>query len=666
MNTAFNAKVGQCTGCGAPLEFKIGTSRVIVCQHCQFAVARGDRGLENLGKMADLATTGARLTLQLEGKWEGTAFRLVGRLQYQWKQGVWDEWYVSFNDGRWGWIAETQGRYYISFRVQPRPVPPLSALRPGKSLALGGIGAFVVTDLKQARYLAASGELPEIFKVGDSVGTADLTGRGNRFATLDYGESGREDPELFLGKEVTLEELHLLPQNLAAPPSQQKIKTEKLICPTCNGPLELKAPDHTLRVTCPHCNSLLDTQQGVLKHLAHLEPVRLPFVMGSKPKFFGKEYLLIGWMERACTVEGEQYTWEEFLLYNEKDSSFRFLVCSEQHWSFVQPVAAGEIEEAFQLVTYRNKLYKKFSANFATVTRVYGEFYWEVYQGEQVQAVDYISPPEGLSKESNQEEVSWSHAIYLTPQEVQAAFAGTGRRDLPSPMGVGAMQPNPHRSSLSSAQKWAVVFTAIAFILFLFFSIRGGTVVFQQTIVPEDINDQNRVVLAGKNVGNASPSRVDELHFPTPQQPWAGRVYFSKPFRIPQARRNLRIQLTSNVSNSWAFLGGAVINQATQEYREFFLESSYYSGISDGESWSEGDRNATTYLSSMDDGEYVMRMELGWNPKYPPPKFSVELKSGVSRFLHFFLVLLPILGFPFVLMLRMYAFEKARWNESNA
>jgi hypothetical protein len=591
--------------------------------------------LENLGKMADLATTGARLTLQLQGKWEGTTFRLVGRLQYQWKQGVWDEWYASFDDGRWGWIAETQGRYYISFRVQPRPVPPLSALRPGKSLALSGIGTFVVTDLKQASYLAASGELPEVFKVGDSVGTADLTSRGSRFATLDYGESGREDPQLFLGKEVTLEELNLRPQDLVAPPSQRKIKTEKLICPTCKGPLELKTPDHTLRVTCPHCNSLLDTQQGVLKHLAHLEPVRLPFVMGSKPKFFGKEYLLIGWMERACTVEGEQYTWEEFLLYNEKDSSFRFLVCSERHWSFVRPVAAGEIEEAFQLVTYQNKLYKKYSANAATVTRVYGEFYWEVYQGEQVQVVDYISPPEGLSKESNQEEVNWSHAVYLTPQEVQAAFAGAGRGDLPSPVVVGSMQPNPHRFSLPNVQKWAVVFTAIAFVLFLFFSIRGGTVVFQQTIVPEGISDKSQVV-------------------------------FSKPFRIPQGRRNLRIQLTSNVSNSWAFLGGAVINQATQQYREFFLESSYYSGISDGESWSEGDRNATTYLSSMDDGEYVMRMELGWDPKYPPPKFSVELKSGVSRFLHFFLVLLPILGFPFVLMLRMYAFEKARWNESNA
>ena len=37
-------------------------------------------------------------------------FTLVGRLQLDYGQGPWNEWYAAFDDGDWGWVAEAQGK----------------------------------------------------------------------------------------------------------------------------------------------------------------------------------------------------------------------------------------------------------------------------------------------------------------------------------------------------------------------------------------------------------------------------------------------------------------------------------------------------------------------------------------------------------------------------
>ena len=47
----------NCPSCGAPVEFKLGASIVVICEFCNSAVARTDRDVRNLGKVADLVDT---------------------------------------------------------------------------------------------------------------------------------------------------------------------------------------------------------------------------------------------------------------------------------------------------------------------------------------------------------------------------------------------------------------------------------------------------------------------------------------------------------------------------------------------------------------------------------------------------------------------------------
>ena len=121
----------NCPSCGGPVTFAIGSSAVVVCQYCRSVVARTDRGLETFGKVADLIDTGSPLQAGATGNYRGKPFRLTGRTQLRHQAGgVWDEWYAAFDDGRWGWIAEAQGRFYVTFKVEA-DAPRMEQLRLG-------------------------------------------------------------------------------------------------------------------------------------------------------------------------------------------------------------------------------------------------------------------------------------------------------------------------------------------------------------------------------------------------------------------------------------------------------------------------------------------------------------------------------------------------------
>ena len=111
--------VANCPACAGPVEFKSGQSIVVICTYCRSAVARTDRGLKDLGKVAELVETGSPLDVGIRGKWKDQPFELTGRAQLGHEMGgQWDEWYATFSNGWLGWLAEAQGRFYLTFQYQ--------------------------------------------------------------------------------------------------------------------------------------------------------------------------------------------------------------------------------------------------------------------------------------------------------------------------------------------------------------------------------------------------------------------------------------------------------------------------------------------------------------------------------------------------------------------
>jgi Domain of unknown function (DUF4178) len=435
-------KLAHCPACGGLVEFHVASSLVTICAHCHSAIARGDKALEDVGKVADLVDSQSPLRMGLQGNYRGKNYEIVGRVQYQHPAGgVWDEWYMAFGGDRWGWLAEAQGRFYVTFEVPLRAsigVPAFDQLDVGQAYNLGKIGVLKVGERNEAVAASAEGEIPWQFKPGAPVRFADLYGPHAQFATLDYSDA---EPRIYVGAEVSIGELGLPKSAFAEQKPAKEVKGLQLNCPKCGGALELHAPDATQRVACPYCASLLDVQQGNLRYLSTLRPSRIaPLIpLGTTGAFAGTSYTVIGFLVRSVTEEGVVYRWQEYLLYN-PSVGFRWLVHSDDHWNFVTPVSPGEVDDRFQRAYYAGKSFRLFQTGLATVRHVLGEFYWKVEVGEEVQTRDLIHPPEALSIETAQGEQNISLGIYVRPAEIEKAFGVT---DLRRSWSIGMDQPGP-------------------------------------------------------------------------------------------------------------------------------------------------------------------------------------------------------------------------------
>src|SRR5262249_38146596 len=343
----------SCPSCGGPVVFEVGSSMVAICPHCRSAVARSDRSVEDLGKVAALVDTGAILRVGLTGKYHGVGFRLTGRVQLGHPAGgIWDEWYAAFDDTRWGWLSEAQGRFDMLFEQPENPErPALEGLEPGAEVPVPeAAGRFVVAETGTASAKGAEGEIPYRFVPGSTSQYADLSGEDRGFATLDYSAS---PPTLYLGKEVTLDELGV-PANLRRETFElREVGAKRINCPNCGGPLELKAPDRTERVGCPYCGPPLHAPPGRLKLLAALKepPFELRISLGTKGHFGTDERTVIGAIRRSVTTEGVDYPWTEYLLYHPRDG-FEWLVEANGHWSRVKGIPAAAVDEGPVFATY--------------------------------------------------------------------------------------------------------------------------------------------------------------------------------------------------------------------------------------------------------------------------------------------------------------------------
>ncbi len=669
--------LASCPSCGAALSFRPGTM-VAVCSYCKALSARKDRDLEQIGKVADLVDTGSPLGLGSSGTYAGRSFSLAGRTQLKHPLGgVWDEWYIALDDGRWGWLAEAQGRFYLTFTQAPHgTLPAADSLQAGGLADLGPDGLWTVGEVSEATFHSAEGEIPWAVEPGATYRFADLSGKNGAFATLDYSEA---PPLFFLGREIPLADLHI--QGGVRKPA--KVGTQGLNCPKCGGALALHAPDQSLRVGCPSCGSLLSAENGKLAFLKTLKQPHQEVViaLGAEGTLKGEKVTCIGQLRRTCTLEGIAYPWTEYLLLNGQHG-FQWLVESEGHWSLATAVSPGEVPVASGSQKNLSALghnWRRFQDVRATVEGVWGEFYWLVEQGEQVLVSEFVAPPRSLTLERQThkgggEEVNWSLSTYLEPGEVWTAFKLEGSP--PPPRGIGSFQPNPHKTALAKSALWIVGALAALLLMVMFEStthrneelFRRRIDLFELTpglreAAAEASLKQNPATrLAPRKPGAYTPPRP----FPAPQSVDAPEaVFFSAPIVIRDGHKNLAVTLSAPVNNSWIELEGALVSETTGVAELFLLESSYYHGVDGGESWAEGGQTETVFLSAVPPGSYVLRLAPSWQGKFPPvAAIDVQLRQGVMRWLYPGLALLAILLVPLVMIFPMAAFEGRRWQES--
>ncbi|MEX8323918.1 DUF4178 domain-containing protein, partial [Klebsiella pneumoniae] len=105
----------NCPACGAPVELKSAAAVMAVCSFCKSTLLRDGETLSDIGKMSAVLEDYARVQIGTTGRYKNKAFTVVGRIQSRYDAGFWNEWYVLFDDGTDGWLAEASGQVTMTF-----------------------------------------------------------------------------------------------------------------------------------------------------------------------------------------------------------------------------------------------------------------------------------------------------------------------------------------------------------------------------------------------------------------------------------------------------------------------------------------------------------------------------------------------------------------------
>lgn len=434
-----------CPNCGAPVDFASAASSSAVCSFCRSTLLRDGDALRRIGVSADLFDDHSPLQLGAGGRRQGVNFTLVGRLQYGYEGGTWNEWHALFDNGpdgpRSAWLSEDNGAYVMAFDAPlPADAPPVDTLRAGARVLADG-RAWDVASVVRARLIAAQGELPSPPRLDGEFTVADLRNAAGEVATVDASDSAK--PAWSVGRSVLLADLAM--HGLKEGSSEKTLASRGLQCPNCGAALEIRLAA-TQSISCHQCNTVVDVSQGVGGELRHYQQNNSG-VGGLEPQIaLGKTATLslggpplpwqvVGYMER-CDIpqdsEEETSYWREYLLYN-REAGFAFLVDSDEGWSWVRPITGTPAQRQEQ-VTWQGVTYRKKFEYPAKVTWVQGEFYWRVQREERAVVTDYegsgAAAARRLSKEQTRDEVTWSAGQALQADDVAAAFGiEAGARD---------------------------------------------------------------------------------------------------------------------------------------------------------------------------------------------------------------------------------------------
>lgn len=171
---------------------------------------QSEDALKEVGKTAALVEDGSPLALGASGTINGKTFTIIGRIQYQFGLGYWNEWYINMADDAGGpaWIGEANGMYFFTRLKKDAKLSSelqFDGLQAGGTVMVDG-SEFFIKDIQTSKVVSGEGELPFPFESEYEAPVVDLVRRDGTFATLDFSE---EKILVFIGKAVSFRDLHL-------------------------------------------------------------------------------------------------------------------------------------------------------------------------------------------------------------------------------------------------------------------------------------------------------------------------------------------------------------------------------------------------------------------------------------------------------------------------
>ncbi|PJZ64958.1 hypothetical protein CH371_15770 [Leptospira wolffii] len=652
----------SCPNCGAPVPIENKASVYAVCSSCKTLSVKKDVNLEKIGLAGELADDHSIVQIGTEGTYLGKNFRVLGRIQLKFELGFWNEWHVAEADGSSAWLGEAQGTYYYT-KLQgdipkdrfpkletdsagrPKILEALSKTRdqltPGDSFFLEK--EWTLKEIMTATCVGGEGELPIGFQTGYSAVLLDLANEDGLFGTVDYSE---DPPLLFSGTSATLEELNLtnVRQEEVSFATAQ-IPARSVQCMGCGASLSLLSPDFSKSIACEYCGTVMDTEREELQIISKFDKVSKKGVflpLGAVVKLPKRpESKVLGILRKSTRVDGEKFEWTDYLL--RFSGGYAWLNENGGNWTYFEPLQGVPKWTSGMKRIFGKKKFDWFSRSDSDTDFALGEFYWKVTAGEKAVIEDFISPPFMLSSERTENEIFWSKGTFVPFEVMKASVPLEVASKLRKSDSVGVCEPNPFKIRL----KRNIWIAAGLSFLFLALQIYGCAKAKNLTVFQGDFSYTQT---SERNTDIGSPNFRDNS-------------FVTEIFDMPgEEKDNVEIQIeTPSLDNKYIYFSVALINADTDVAYDTSVENSYYSGVDDGESWSEGSRSDSKSLAAIPPGRYYLRLES--QSDFPPGSgadYKVKVVRdviGVGPFFLFAILLWVPLVYTFF---RSYSFESMR------
>ncbi len=411
----------SCPSCGAQVSFRSHASVMAVCEYCKTSILKDADTVKNYGKMSDVLEDYSPVQIGTSGVFGGRGFTVIGRIQLRYSAGMWNEWYLLFDDGAAAWLGDSSGLFTLTTeRTGEKQLPAFAEITPAQTYPIAGRD-YLAAEVRIADCIGGQGELP--FKVGQGwqAKVADFR-YGTGFLTLDYSDS--EVPTVYTGQAVTLADLkcQLLRDDETIKDTAGKFrgKIDRLGCPSCGGNIDY-LPGLTANLICPSCHSQLDTTGATAQVLAtatRMANLNTTLELGAKATINGASHQIIGLMKRS---DDENTVWTEYLLYSAR-TGFLWLVETDEGW------ARSKVQDEWpswshgDTATIGKTTFNKLYDYNAKVIFAAGAFNWRVNVGDVVMVTEFESGQNKLAAEMTTEEITWSQSTPVPADQIRAWF----------------------------------------------------------------------------------------------------------------------------------------------------------------------------------------------------------------------------------------------------
>ncbi len=345
-------------------------------------------------------------------------------------------------------------------------------------------------------------------------------------------------------------------------------------CPKCSKNNSSSFGNNYLYFACAKCKRLFVFKSNNWQLLKSLRKnIHTILVLGQKGIFDSQEYTVTGILIKK---DDEFYEWTEYILQSE---TLDFIYLSEYkgHWTILKEVE--DLKEVRKLS--KNKLPSSISSKFKenNVKLVSALGFFDFNPSLPYKTLEYDNTPYLLSIEESLEKSIYV-GKYFTHKEMKIAF---GSLSLPPKKGYGLLQP-----FLINVKNMSLIFIFIS------------------------------LFLAGFHYWAYSKEKNQEI-LDTNVEYYNNEVFITPSFEVEDRVGNLIIKLYSSVSNSWTSCDMVLVNESNNNKEYAFKDIEYYYGYSEGETWSEGNREGIVKLCGVGKGKYHMEFTMSAD------------KSSVSR-----------------------------------